>query len=77
MGYEEGPKDLRPFMDLWPPIKTNKTEINESSEYPTSNYLTKNWPVIYLSDKIQDPFFASYTGRGILMLSFYQLSNCL
>jgi len=52
MGYEEGPvyKDLRPPMDLWTPIKMNKTQIKDSSEY-----LTKNWSVIYWSDKIQDP----------------------
>jgi hypothetical protein len=45
MGYEVyGPidKDLRPSMDLWALIKTNKTEINDSSKYLTSNYLTKN-----------------------------------
>jgi hypothetical protein len=34
MGYEEGPidKDLRLPMDLWAPIKTNKTEIKDASE---------------------------------------------
>jgi hypothetical protein len=39
MGYEEGPidKDLRPPMA---PIKKNKTEIKDSSEYLTSNYMT-------------------------------------
>ena len=47
-------------MDIWAPIKTNKTEIKDSSEYLTINYLTskyltKNWSVIYWSDKIQDP----------------------
>jgi len=38
MVYEEGPidKDLRSSMDLWAPIKTNKTEIKVSSEYLTS-----------------------------------------
>jgi hypothetical protein len=50
-------------MDLWAAIKTKKTEIKDSSEYLTSNYLTKNWSVNYLSDKIQDPFFAFYMGK--------------
>ncbi len=27
-------------MDLWLALKSNKTEIKDSSEYPTSNYLT-------------------------------------
>jgi hypothetical protein len=29
-------KDLRPSMDLWAPLKANKTEIKDSSEYLTS-----------------------------------------
>jgi len=40
MDNEEGSidKDLRPPIELWAPIKLNKTEIKDSSEY-----LTKNW----------------------------------
>ena len=55
-------KDLRSSMDLWAPINSDKTEIKDSSEYLTSNYLIsnliKNWSVIYRSSKIQNPKLA-------------------
>ena len=52
MGYQEGPivKDLRPPMDLWAPIKTNKTEMKDSSEYLTSFCSDIYWSDNYWSD---------------------------